>query len=1020
MRALNPLLLAGLLVLLCARSGLAQAINGPETTLPADALLVEAEMMRSQPATAWNAAGYGPFTSWSMYGYPSGLRWLKASEDGPGGLATTSVWIKKSATYRLWIRNLDVPQATFTVTVSQDGKTVARGEYAETTARRPEDSQGWSFGPYLFTWWSLDVPLQSGLCTLTLSRGTPYASGNAHVVDCFAFTSDLQYKPEICDWLPPLFLRVKMGTSRNATSGAVYFGGRIDYQPFFTKYDFINRGGLFHTEGMNGLLKETHLRPGDVTSWMNIAPYLDLRAFNRVRFDLLSGWYTPVPSADFTLELTRTPGEKPLKVFRRAGKGSGIAVLIDLAHPERSYSSIEGSARCLQQARSAPVPPGGKPAVTFPLLTGLIEYDFYDPDQAIRTDLLALRAMGLTGSDAVYDTVWQRKQGFSCTSVTNFTYHLVKEPGCLSQPNVDAMRRELGPVIKQYYTTNLKTLFLRLMDECYSVDFDHLKKCAACTTKFREYLKGKGVQPADFDPDLAAQHREDPWQAIAPTTDKSRRKLYYYTVCFRSQVLTDFFATVTGVVREFQPGLRTAANTSLETTWHRNMLARGVDLFALYRSQALTHGHAEDANSYPPGEQTSTFVMEMLRAACKYHGQPFGTYVIANCPKWDIVAKAAAEVGHGAKFLHFYDYGPYHGASSDPGSQRPDFIPAVKEASYIIGAADRELADAVPAPTKVALVYAHSTDAWTDTADGLFMSNSGTERVDLFLLLRHLGYPVDIITEDDVLEGRVDRYAAIFLTESHLKDGVLPALLAWTRRGGFLYAGAGSARFNQFHEPLTGFEEIGLKRDVFTFRGPSGYWPYDLGIAARVTFAGKAVDAAGGYQRPAEGAGTVLLRFDDGSPCTVDLPCGQGRVVYAGFFPGTSYVRGASIPLLKDQEATRAAGKAYTCLDSTWYQDEYRQVMRMLLAALPYTPPVRISHPLVEGCLLNGPLGDVLMVANWTGQRQTVTVSVDLSYPCGVPRCASQSLRALQRKGNALTFTLAVGAGDAVVFPREK
>lgn len=1002
-----------------ARMLAAQAVNGPETVRPADAIFIEAETLVSEPAGAWYVEEYGKFTHWRMFGYPSQLKWLKGSGTGAGGTARTTVTIEKAGTYRIWIRNLDQPSGTFTVSIRQNGRTVASGEFNAQTERYPENSGGWAFGSMLFAWWSVVATLDAGPCELVLTQGAATSDGNAFVVDCFAWTTDLSYRPNIRDWSPPLYIRVRMGTGHNQLGGGMYFWGRTDYAPFFTGSDFINKGGLFHTTGFNGLTPETFLHAGDVTPWMDIAPYLDQRPWNRMRFDMMSGWPVYLPDAEFTIEMTRDPAVPPFKQFHRAGKGSGIVLMINLLEPEKTYSNIEGGAEHLQRALAAPVPRWGKQPRRFPLLTGLAMYDFHDPDEAIRNDLRALRAMGLTGSDVVYDTGWLQSQGFAYAQTQRFTFHMVKQPGCLSQPNMETMERELGEEIARWRDSRQHLLFIRVMDECYSVTPDHLTACAACTEKFRLWLKSQGIQPQDLLPDLVNETGGDPWSQVSPRFDKSYRKLYYYTVRFRSRVLTDFFKTVTAVVQRHQPGLRTASNTSLELTFAKNMLDRGVDLFEVYGENALTHGHAEDANSFPPSGQTGTYIMDTLRAACKANGQPFGTYIISTCPGWDITARAVAAVGHGARFLHYYDYGPYHAASSDPQSQRPDFIPAVKEANYILGHAEDVLMDAEPVSTPVALLVARTTDVWTDTKDMDYVSNSGTERVYLYLLLRHLGYPVDILTEDDVLAGRAGAYRAIFMAESHLYDGVLPRLLEWVQQGGLLYAGAGSARFNQFHEPLTGLEELGLRREAFFFQGTPGYWPYHLPVVTAVHFNGRTLDAAGGYQKPAANtAGEVKLRFADGSPCAVEIPHGRGRIMYVGFFPATTYVRAASLPLLEEQEQLRARGLPYTTFGSTHYPGEYRDLLRTLLLSLDYTPPVRISHPLVEGCLLQGKKQHVLLLANWTGSPQTVTVSVDLPYRAALPLPAANPIQGLRRQGRTVTFAMEVGPAEAIVFPR--
>lgn len=991
----------------------------PESRPPSDLIFVEAETLTGDPAI-WKPVAYEHgFSTTGHYGvhpYPSGAKWLEGQPSTTGGSASTTVTIRKAGTYRVWIRNQDLPSSPFKVAVIQNEKTVGEDEYNDKTQRAVEEENAKLdpvYKPFLFTWWHVDAKLDAGPCVLRLSRAKD-AVGQCNI-DCFAFTTDQNYTPRVIDFVAPLYLRVVVRKLEDNKAGALlHFTGRLTNPPFLYQGDCITRKGL-----LKSVPTDAYLHEGDTSPWVNIGPYLDQREFNRLHFDMKDSRLLEIKEAGFTIELSHAPDKKPFKTFHREGKGSGILILLDPMKPQDTYSNIEGSARNLRLAREIPAPRWGKRPVDFALLTGCQEYDVYDPDVAIRTDLRVLRELGMTGSDTTYQGKWPSSIGMKYSEIWAPCYGYVKERGCLSQPDTDAIRKAVTETLHAFYNTNQQTLFIRLMDEIYGVDVDHMKKCSVCTGKFRDYLKQQGLKPSDLVPGATAQPGQDPWDAVHFTTDKSQHKLFYYSVRFRTLIHADFLKTVTDIVHEIQPGLRTAANASVEPTWWRNLLARGCDPFLLYLSGALTYGHGEDANSAAPSQQTSTFVVDLLRSACKYHDLPYGIYNMGLAPKWDIEAKAFAEVGHGVSFIHFYDYGPYHSSSPDPLSQRPDFMPALKEAAYIIGAADKALVGAKPVPTKVALIYSRSTDIWTDIDDVPYISNSGTERVDLYLLLRHLGYPIDILTEDDILEGRAKGYAAIFVAESHLADGVLPKLLAWVNDGGFLYLSAGAARFNQFNEPLRDLDDAGLKRDAFVMKAPAGYWPDRLEVVEKVAFNGKEIEAAGGYQKPStNGTGKTVLAFVDGTPCAIDLVRGSGHILYVGFFPGTSYVRLATFPLQKEQQALVAAHKGYDTLSSTHFPTAYQELMRNLLKPIAYVPPVRVSNPLVEGCLLAGDNSYVLMLANWTGKPQQIEVSVDLPYKPGKPSAAATALKDIRRKDNTISFAMEVGPGDSVVLPK--
>lgn len=1012
------LLLAGLL----AGAGTRAETNGTETARPADAMLVEAETLAPGRADGWVADEYGMYSyAVNLFGAPSRLAWLQGAYSvGRDATATGTVTIAAPGRYRVWVRCRNFPAAAFRVELQQGGAPVAAGDFDARTAARPEPSGGYADGPYVYAWWALDAPLAAGPCRLRLTQ----LGADVPLVDCFVFTTDRDYAPRLRDFAPPVYLRIVAGPGHRREGSAFYFHGRIDRPPYFTVGDIVTKAGLLRTEENPAVPPAQFLRPGECTPWVNVGPHLDPRGLNRTQVDAgIAGWYRYLPAADFTVEIATSPAGPVLKRYHRAGTGSGLALVIDALHPERTYSNIDGSARDLARARALPAA-GQRPA-TFPLLTGLQDYDTQAPEGAIRNDLLALRALGFTGSDCAYRNPWIARQGFRYLLLGAYCYHLTRGARfCLSAPDAEGMRRYFADALRDQANPHLKPVFLKLMDEYYSVGIETggqhaMRGCPSCEAWFRAWLQGQGVQPADLLPGLRTEAGADPWQAIHPSEDRATPALYYYSKRAAALIGAAFFKTATDAVRALDPTLRTGANTSIELTYGRNMYARNSDLFDNYRSGALTYGFAEDANGSPPSAQTATFIIDVLRAACKYRQLPYGTYNMGG-PRWDIVAKTVAEIGHGCSLIHFYNYGPFHSTTSDAAGNRPEFVAAVKQANCLVGAAEGLLAGARPAPARVALLYSATTDIWTDILDVPSMSNAGTERVGLYLLLRHLGYPVDIVTEDDVLEGRVGGYRAIVLAESHLKAGVLPALLAWARGGGRLVATAGAARFDQFNRPLPDWDAVGLRRGPFAFSAAPGYWPYSLAVAATVDAPGGALEAAGGSQPPAaECAGTVVERFTGGAPCSVDLPLGRGRVVYLGWFPGTSYMRLASLPLIQ-QLVRRTDHTPPPATDSsTAFPAALRDAFRARLAGLAATPPVRVSHPLVEGCLLERPGGAaVLALANWTGAAQTVSVAVDLSFACAAPRAVAARLAGVTRRGRTLAFTLTVGPGDFVLLPK--
>lgn len=1011
---------------------------------PADAVFLEAETFRSM--AGWEVDSYNWNASTSYYMYPSGLKALRGPAGTAGGQSDGTALIPRAGRYRLWVRCLNIPQAPYTLAISQNGNATAAAEFDGQTPRISErvdllthgdPPTPWGTGTRGFVWWHLDADLNAGPCQLRLTMGT--ASDYPRYVDCIAFTTDLAYTPQLVDFARPLYLRVRIGPRHHPLGGAIFFKGRIEnsYPPYFSGgavyyrdlIDFITKDGLYSSAALKDIPADFYLKPGATTPWMNIAPYLDLRG-QRMRFTVYLPIFQLSPTADFTIDLSHDPTQPPFKSFHREGTGASLVLMIDPMKPEETKSDIEWSALCRRRAEQAPAPPRGRQPERFALFTGLSDNPDFDAAQEIRNDMLAIRALGFTGTTTLGDPQWMKQHGLRYMMTQTNSSGMVREPGCLNQPRPDVMKEQYAAHLSTSTSAELPPFFFKLQDEVSSVEFIHLKTCAFCATKFRRYLQGLGLTPRELLGDAVTDEADkDSWEAVRPTDDKRQARLYYYTSRFRTRALVDFYTTATGVIGQIKPGLRTTASTSIELTYCGNLLENGVDIFDLYKSNALTYGLSEDATSGPPSPQTASMMMDFYRSACKYRRQPYGTYNFIWIPPWDYEAKAFMEIGHGISSLHFYDYGPWHSDSSDPQSQFPSIYPALKEINYVVGAIENDLAGAVVPPAKIALLYSHTTDIWTWHAETPYVTNSGYERLNLYLLLKHLGYPIDILTEDDILEGRTKGYLAIFTAESHMKAGVVPKLLEWVKNGGSLYAIAGAARFNQFNEPVQELETTGLRRDSFVFRGVQD-------TVARINCRRTALDAAGGYQKVLAGsAGRPVQTFTDGAAAAINIACGKGRLLYMGYFPGTSYVRDAISRRNREQAAARdafaAAGRdevdrmasPSATLCATWYPGDYRRLLQELLDPLGCPPPVRVSNCLVEANLLAGKQQFVLSLANFSGtpgKKQRIQVSVDLPYRPGMPRSVLNPLRGIRRAGNTIAFTLEIGPGDFIVLPKAK
>jgi hypothetical protein len=960
---------------------------------PSDLIFVEAEEMTTD-GTTWKVQ---PHSKGDYYGYPSGLKMLRGN-DGSQGTATKQVEIAKAGRYRVWVRYLDIGhdrrEWPFQVRLLQQGNAVAEKGFDTVWLRAtPEGKKKWGEWARDFVWDSFEADLKAGPCAIELSKLPPIEGGTWRWVDCIAITSDANYEPHIRDFARPIYAKVVMGRNDNPKPVLIHIWGQVGH------YDISRRG--ISPGAMNGYPPETWLNAGDESPWVDIAPILTPSDNNVVRFDALTGYIVPAPTADFALWLSRTPSQEGvIHRFHRAGKGAGMIVVLDQTTLEDAASGIESSRTLRRAVERLPRARGRQPR-EFPLITGLSHDPAYTPAAVIENDLATLQSLGFSGvANSLVEGDRLRRRGLKFNSSQCTTYWLLKDL-CLNQPRWDEIRRYQAENLARYGEGDVQ--WIKLMDEIYSVHVEHLQTCPVCAEKFGEFLRERGLPPAK------------------PVVDKNADpKMFYYTMLFRSQTQVHFLKGCTEIVRGLRASVDTIANATTELTSHKNLLLRGTDWFALYKQQALTFGFVQDANALTPSQQTISYMMDFLRSACKYHDQPYGLYNMISRTPWDIGAKAFAEVGHGARLIDFYNWGPHYADTSDPQSHRAELYPVLKEFNHAVGAVEKELLQAKPVPSKLALLYSHTTDLWdlgaTDWASDRQVF--GEERMCLHLLLSHLGYPLDVLTEDDVLEGRAASYEAIFVTGPHLKDGVLPKLLDWTKSGGFLYLGAGAAERNQFNQPARALEEIGLRREAFVFKEVPGHELQlpSMQVLSTLSWETNRLEVVSGYQKPTVESGRMIATFADGSPGAAELIYGQGRVVFLGFFPGLSYARSGCIGMVKQRAEYAKQNQPLITWNPRSYPVEYHRLFRRLLEPVRYQPPVRISHPLVEGCFLTGPASDVLVLANWSGEPQMIEVSVPRSGSKNRPVATIGRASDLKREGQTLHFRLRVERGDFIVL----
>lgn len=884
-----------------------------QAELPPGAEVFEAESFKINGG--WTVKPH--FRNW--YGdNPSGNKFLAGNTKILGN-AVKTVDVSAPGKYKLHWRYLDVLNypAPYQVTVSQNGKIIAETVYNKKSRRATPEAQkkfGKSFAKFMWEVLEFDVP-EAGSIEIKLTKlpgGRMTVNGTRHL-DLFVLTSDLNYQPSIAD-INPVYVQIRMLKEQPRPVG-IHIFGRVPRPPHYTSHLNINKKGLFAGayKGLDGRQKDW-LGAGEVSPWVNISKYLAFGGWNRLCFDARQGYRKYEKEAAFEVVLSHTPDDKNIiKRFRRSGKGNGVLISLDLVRDLYS-SDLEESEKTLKYANAATAVAKGKFPEKYPFLTGLrINPEVIDA-RCIANESKVMKILGINGVVGQMIHAGNAAADFPNYIIPAFFFHLKNK--CFGLPDLKGIADLMKKQAEQAGKLGRKPLFVNLMDEP-EFPAEHVTGCANCQKLFEAYL-------AENNAGVSGKL----------TLDKKQGALYYWTLRFRNNLITRFFKTATDAMKKIDPSIRTSANFAPDVTGGTS-IGRGCDWFEIFNHGALTYGWHEDWANLSGTYQCVGFQNAVMRAACREKGLTYGIYNILCRHPWEVEAKGFSAIGYGNSAMHFFNYGPHYAIATDTNSQRPEIYQAIKNITYAAGAVEDTLIKARPVCGDAAMLLSNTSDIWNFKTDNIY----GKERVFLHLLLRHCNYNTDVLSEDD-LASRLKNYKLLFVVDSHIRRSQLKYIIDWVKAGNTLYLGANALMYDEFNKPL----DFGLPRKKYQTlhkvgRGGEGFVKFSK---KNKKFQGMTV--IGGRQQPGY-TGTAFKM-------------GKGRIIFSGFFPGLSYMH----------ESKRAGKKIYSLRS---YPEAHRKYIASL--KLP-APRVSSGDYLVEAHLLESPDKYLIVLANWSGAKRTVTV----------------------------------------------
>jgi hypothetical protein len=423
----------------------------------------------------------------------------------------------------------------------------------------------------------------------------------------------------------------------------------------------------------------------------------------------------------------------------------------------------------------------------------------------------------------------------------------------------------------------------------------------------------------------------------------------------------------------------------------------------------------------------------------KYHNQPIHYYVMPHAPGQEpgyLRRNMLAAVGFGAAHIDSFWVAPAERFTENyVGWNYRDTFRTLHEAIYDTAEAEKLQAGGKVRPARVAVVTGKATDfnesrLLVDRGKDPFarMCKNAPEELNqnlcrkdqqlLYLALRHAQHAVDVITEDDIVEGALKNLDVVYFAGEWIDGRAVKKLDEWVRGGGVLYASAGLGRFNQYGEPdpamlkLLGLRGAGLSKNLVVVRTL-----LELPLAPEpdaITLDGETVPATGMRQGLIPDQARVLGTWKDGSAAVTVHEHGKGKAFAVGTAAGLAYYKTAvkAIPW--------ARGGRHTVYNPVDFSPAATKLARLGVDAAKTVRPAECGNPHVEAIVLDGKAGTLLTLVNWTNgpvKGLDVRVAMDAA-PKEVRSVSQQRVIPAQFNQGVLSFRIDLDEADYVLLPR--
>jgi hypothetical protein len=548
---------------------------------------------------------------------------------------------------------------------------------------------------------------------------------------------------------------------------------------------------------------------GQRSDWMDLTPLLG-KGVPSVRFMFETRPTLEGKGVEARFEVSTAANEAAIVrsiTDHDPGRVIALRVPADLAGGRKWLLSIrEDTQRRLEEVKAMKLPEGPLPRRIWCLTGFRSNGQFYTDPAIARMDFDIIKMLGM-------NAYWEQNGGqpgelqkmAEARGIDRTTVYwrnvegLPRDKDGIVRLDYDALAKHIGQVYRRDIENTRKAhpygvpqAVVDLMDEPTGMAFGGPEYEEA----FRRYCRENRLA-ADFfgkpSWDEVKPPRLNWWsyfkdRAALDARDLHARRLWYWAVRHWNYATARMYALATKAVQDSAGDVAVGTRVNFGPPWWYDYgtLPRGIDAFEFGKVQGVTLGFNEDwiglGNPRIPLE-IDTFLMDWSRAAARPAEPLIGCYITRDADRAAVKLRTFACLARNAKIFDFYYYGPSY-THFDPWSDNRAMAQGVGELLRDIGQVDELLWDGRPPRAEVALLYSKSWPVWKED------DTEQVEQMMTYVALLHAGIPVDIVSDEQVVEGWLDRgkYKVLYVVNESIPAAALATLEKWVEGGGRVWA----------------------------------------------------------------------------------------------------------------------------------------------------------------------------------------------------------------------------------------